>query len=189
MGNYDSIGIPVQGQPISSSQYGIRVRDAVVDLDRRVSLLEASQILPDNVSAASSTSGISISWTLGTWQDLPSGVNASITNPSADFELVVNVYFGCWIAAGTQGRLGLRLSGGITLATPNVGVANQPAGWGLFPVTTQASDDQHMGFMQVVIPPGVAAVTFTAMGYRSAASAVTMSFPTIHLVPDRYQLP
>lgn len=42
MGNYDSIQVPVQGQNISSSLYGQRVRDAIVDLDTRVSNIEST---------------------------------------------------------------------------------------------------------------------------------------------------
>jgi hypothetical protein len=40
MGNYDAIQIPVGAQPISSGQFGVRVRDAILDLDRRVSSLD-----------------------------------------------------------------------------------------------------------------------------------------------------
>lgn len=41
MGTYDAlIAIPVQGQPISTSQYGIPVRNAINDLDTRVITLE-----------------------------------------------------------------------------------------------------------------------------------------------------
>lgn len=40
MGNYDAIQVPIGGQPISSGNYGVRVRDAILDLDRRVSSLD-----------------------------------------------------------------------------------------------------------------------------------------------------
>lgn len=42
MGNYDSIAVPIQGQPISSSLYGQQVRDAIIDLDTRVSNIEST---------------------------------------------------------------------------------------------------------------------------------------------------
>jgi hypothetical protein len=42
MGLYDGIGIPVKGQPISSGAYGIKVRNAIIDLDRRVSSVDTS---------------------------------------------------------------------------------------------------------------------------------------------------
>lgn len=40
MGNYDAIQVPIGTQPISSGQFGVRVRDAIIDLDRRVSSLD-----------------------------------------------------------------------------------------------------------------------------------------------------
>lgn len=62
MGNYDLIQVPVSGQPISSAEYGIRVRDAIIDLDARVSPIlakplvrlvqAAAQSIPDNTSTA-----------------------------------------------------------------------------------------------------------------------------------------
>jgi hypothetical protein len=42
MGNYDDIGIAIGGQKASASQFGIKVRDAIIDLDRRVSAYDAS---------------------------------------------------------------------------------------------------------------------------------------------------
>lgn len=42
MGNYDGIAVPIQGQPISSSLYGQQVRDAIIDLDTRVSNIEST---------------------------------------------------------------------------------------------------------------------------------------------------
>ena len=45
MGNYDDIGLPVKGQPISSGAYGQKVRNAIIGLDARVSAIEGS-LLP-----------------------------------------------------------------------------------------------------------------------------------------------
>ncbi len=42
MGAYDDIGIPVKGQPVSSGAYGVKVRNAIIDLDRRVSAFDTS---------------------------------------------------------------------------------------------------------------------------------------------------
>lgn len=39
---YDDILIPAPDQPISSSQFGIRVRDSILDLNRRVQLIEST---------------------------------------------------------------------------------------------------------------------------------------------------
>lgn len=62
MGAYDSIQIPVSGQPISSSLYGVRVRDAILDLDRRVSSYDAST----GVGKALSTTNQSLNTTTET---------------------------------------------------------------------------------------------------------------------------
>jgi hypothetical protein len=192
VGAYDSlIGVPIPGQPISSGAYGVPVRNAILDLDTRLAIIEASQQLPASVFVAA-TGANPITWGAGTWQDLTaSPATVEFTNPSTAFDLVLNVYFGCWASAlsGAQARMGLKLTGGVSVPTPGAGLANQPAGWGLFPVTTQATLDQHMGLMQVIIPAGAAAVTFTAQGYRSAAQTTTVDYPTIHVVPERYQLP
>lgn len=43
MGAYENlIQLPISGQPISVSQYGIPVRNAIMDLDRRISAYDAS---------------------------------------------------------------------------------------------------------------------------------------------------
>lgn len=57
MGAYDSIGLPVAGQPISSGNFGGKVRDAIIDLDRRVSSYDAST----GVGKAFSTSNLVLS--------------------------------------------------------------------------------------------------------------------------------
>jgi hypothetical protein len=54
MGLYDGIAIPIQGQPLSSSNFGSRVRDAILDLDRRISSLDTS----NNTGRAYSTSSL-----------------------------------------------------------------------------------------------------------------------------------
>lgn len=55
MGNYDDIGLPVQGQPISSGAFGIKVRNYLIDADRRLSTLEGS-LLPRYFIKANQTS-------------------------------------------------------------------------------------------------------------------------------------
>ncbi len=189
MGTYDSlIAVPVQGQKASSGAYGIPVRNAILDLDRRLLLREAAEMLPANVSA--SGGGVnSVTAAVNVWQVLSSfPAAATISNPSSEFDLVVNVHFGAWMntSAGDV-RMGLVLSGGLTVSTPGPG-ANQPIGWGLFPTTSQTTVDQHAGFMQAVIPAGAAAVTFTAYGLRSnGAATAQVNYPSINLVPDRFQ--
>lgn len=40
---YEDIQVPISGQPASSSLFGYKVRDAILDLDRRLSIAEISQ--------------------------------------------------------------------------------------------------------------------------------------------------
>lgn len=55
MGNYDDIGVPVQGQPVSSGAFGNKVRGYLIDADRRLSAIEGS-LLPRYYIKASATS-------------------------------------------------------------------------------------------------------------------------------------
>lgn len=55
MGTYDDIGIPVQGQPISSGSFGLKVRADIIDLDRRMAIVEGS-LLPRYYVKANPTS-------------------------------------------------------------------------------------------------------------------------------------
>lgn len=45
MGNYDDIGLPVQGQPVSSGAFGIKVRNYLINADARLSAVEGNQQL------------------------------------------------------------------------------------------------------------------------------------------------
>lgn len=189
MGNYDSlIAVPVPGQPISAGAYGIPVRNAILDLDTRMSLRETAEILPANQSATGG--GVnSVTAAVNVWQDLTAfPASVVMTNPSTDFDLVVNVHFGAWMSASAGDvRMGIVLSGGLTVATPGPGV-NNVIGWGLLPTTSQTTVDQHNGFMQVIIPAGAAAVTFKAWGMRTNSGATAqVNYPSINLVPDRFQ--
>lgn len=62
MGAYDSIAIPVTNTPISSGNFGIKVRDAILDLDRRVSSVDTSA----NTGRASATSNLVLATTTET---------------------------------------------------------------------------------------------------------------------------
>jgi hypothetical protein len=189
MGNYDNIAVPVLGQKISVGTFGIPVRDAIRDLDARMSLREAAELLPANVSQYGNGINVMVGGA-NVWTTMPSfPVSVVMTNPSSDFKLICNVFFGAWLQASVgDSRIGVALSGGLTVATPTLG-PNQPTGWGLVPMTTQTTADQHMGFFQVEIPAGAAAVTFTAMGMRSNGTATAnVNYPTIHVVPDRFSL-
>lgn len=190
MGSYDDIAIPIPGQKISVGTFGVPVRNAIRNLDSRVSLREAAELLPANVTAFGNGNN-TLAGAATVYTTLPTNpASAVMANPSTDFNLVVNVFFGCWMSV-TSGdvRMGIALSGGLTISPPNNPGVNQPSGHGLYPFTQSTSLDQHMGFMQVTIPPNVAAVTFTAQGSRSIGTATAqVNYPSINLVPDRFTL-
>lgn len=52
MGNYDSIASPISGQPLSSFAFGQRVRDAIIDLDKRQT---GTEIVVSGAAAALAT--------------------------------------------------------------------------------------------------------------------------------------
>ena len=62
MGSYDDIGTPVAGQPVSSGSFGLKVRAAIIDLDRRVSTFDTSS----GTGKAYSTSSLVLSTTTET---------------------------------------------------------------------------------------------------------------------------
>ena len=55
MGNYDDIGLPVKGQPISSGAFGQKVRNYLINADARLSAIEGS-LLPRYYIKANPTS-------------------------------------------------------------------------------------------------------------------------------------
>lgn len=189
MADYDDIVVPVQGQPISSSGFGNKVRDYIIDLGVRMGIREAAEELPAPWSAAGGN-GNSVTAAINTWQTLtPNGVSLVVTNPSIQFDLVCMVYFGAWMQIATAGsvRFGLNITGGVT-SDPDPG-ANSPVGFGLMPLTSAANSQQCTGLFQMTIPAGAAAVTLTGQGFRSIANAASVNYPAINVVPQQYRLP
>jgi hypothetical protein len=192
MGAYDTIGIPVGGQKVSTAQFGIKVRDAIIDLDARMALRESAELLPAPVSATGGTPN-SVTAATNVWQTLsPNGASVVMTNPSATFDLVCLVFFGGWMAIASGGtrdvRMGLNITGGVT-SDPDPG-PNSPVGYGLLPLTSNIDAQQGMGMFQLEIPAGAGAVTLTAQGRRSnSANAATINYPAINVIPIRYDVP
>jgi hypothetical protein len=99
MGAYDSIGLPVKGQPISSGAYGQKVRDAIIDLDDRVATVE-NALLPryyvkSNQTVRSSTATVA--------NDSGSGVLlAGIPLEIGTYEIEFLGYFNL-VTTGSQG--------------------------------------------------------------------------------------
>lgn len=107
MGAYDSIAIPVKGQPISSGAYGIPVRDAILDLDRRVSASDSSS----GTGRASATSSLVLTTTTET-------TGLVVTGMTFKSGLAYMATMRCGINSATAGTVGnFRLRKG-TSATP-----------------------------------------------------------------------
>ena len=189
MADYDDIVVPVQGQPISSSGFGNKVRDYIIDLGVRMGIREAAEELPAPWSAAGGNNN-QITAAINTWQTAgPNGVSLVVANPSLQFDLVCLVHFGAWMYIVTSGsvRMGLNITGGVT-SDPDPGT-NSPVGFGMMPLTSSREVDQHSGMFQMVIPAGAASVTLTAQGFRSVANNAFVNYPAINVIPIQYRLP
>ena len=186
MGNYDNIQVPTGAQPISASQFGVPVRDAIIKLDARVTDIE-------DVPAAVADAGAGvnlITTAVNTWGDLPSfAPSVSMTNPSPTRNLICMVSFGAWMqcGAGTL-RIGFAVSGGLTLSS-GVGAGSGPIGWGEIPLTSTNASEQKFSMCTVTIPASgnpVPAV-FKIQAYRSATGTHNVNYPTIRVTPLWYQ--
>lgn len=107
MANYDYIGTPVSGQPVSKSQFGDKVIEAINDLDRRVSAYDGSS----GSATISSASNLVLTTTSET---------ILLTIPSftfrAGFAYRASIRFG--IQTATSGTVcNLRLRKGTSLGT------------------------------------------------------------------------
>ena len=193
---YEDIQVALTNQPASSGMFGVKVRDSILDLDRRMSLVEAQSILPLAVRGAAPGAGgtNTIVSAIGTWANLPSNTWGLIqmTNPSAIFDMYCLVTFGAWIRSSVGSvRMGCVLSGGV-VSGPDPGT-NNLAGFGLMPLETQTNaasgaSNQHSGTFSLVIPAGASTVTFVAQAQRSSSSGETnLNYPSIEVTPIRFQ--
>jgi hypothetical protein len=113
MGAYDSIGVPVKGQPVSSGAFGIKVRDAILDLDRRVSSFDTST----GTGKAYSTTTLTLTTTTET---------AALT--------ITGMVFKAGLAYEATARMGLASAANTTLVNCRVrkynATASAGADWG-----------------------------------------------------------
>jgi hypothetical protein len=169
--------------------FGEKVRNALLHIDARLSLLEAAQQLPEPVTGFANGPNTFLG-AVGVWGVLPTNTfNVQITNPSDTFDLVCFVFFGAWlVAAGGDVRMGVDVTGGV-VSDPDPG-ANSPAAFGLMPDEGANNlTSSHMGVFRLNIPAGASTVTLTPKAFRSAASSTNVNYPVIEVVPFRYQLP
>ncbi len=111
MGNYDDIGVPVTGQPVSKAQFGDKVIAAINYLDRRVSGFDGSS---GSGVASATTSSILATTTETVLLTIPSFTFR------AGFAYRVSIRFG--IQSATAGTVcNLRLRKGTTAAGADYG--------------------------------------------------------------------
>lgn len=113
MGNYDDIGVPVQGQPVSSGAFGVKVRNYLIDADRRLSAIEGSLLpryyIKDAVTSRNTTTTVA--------------ADSGGTSPLAGIPLEIGSYeveFVGLITLTTTGTQGLKTRWGFsgTVANP-----------------------------------------------------------------------
>lgn len=187
-----TITLPIQGQPISSSGFGIPVKNAIENLDARLTIREALENIPDDV-VATIAGTIAITATSAATLPSPGPLSVAFTNPSSEFDLVVDLSFSAWMSCGTSTSVqaGVAASGGMTWNYNqfNVGgpIANSDNLFSAGAVTMQ----QKSGY-PVRIPAGAAAVTFTVQAFRSGGTTTTLpsyNYPTLRITPRAYVLP
>lgn len=150
--------------------------------------------LPDPVENHISTTIAPTSTSFATLPS-PGPLSVSFTNPSTDYDLMVDLEFQAWVAGGGAGattmQAGIAASGGMTWA------ANGFTTDGSGPISN--GDNIFQGSAQatlvkagypVLIPAGASAITFTMHALRSNTSnAVACNYPIIRVKPRRFVVP
>lgn len=120
---------------------------------------------------------------------LPTGpISVSITNPSADYALEVDVTISAWLISNGTVELTASVagSGGMTFAAGSTGNGHA-ASQGENLINTGTAAVQGSVTIPVTIPAGAAAVTFTFQAKRNSASGTeNINFPTIRATPRRF---
>lgn len=136
---------------------------------------------------------IGLAGVAGTWGPLATAVTAVITNPSAVYDLHVDVQISALVLVGSgtgNVQLGIAASGGMTItpASPGGGGAIAAGENFLISATVAGSSCQIMS--PITIPAGAAATTFAMWGMRTVADGVkNISNPAIRIIPRRFNKP
>lgn len=122
-----------------------------------------------------------------TFAAMPTPLTVAFTNPSADYNLVVDVQISAWMSAATNDvRAGLSASGGLTF-TPTLGsggaIANSE---NLYAAV--AGVQCSVEIPGLIIPAGAGAVTFAMQAMRTTSGTQLVSYPAIRVKPRRYQV-
>lgn len=146
--------------------------------------------LPDDVTATVATV---LSITSTTYAALPTPLQAAITNPSSDLDMLVDIKYGAYMAssaAGVELSGSIAATGGMTFAAGSVGAGGAIANSENLLVAGIITAVSCVASISVVIPAGAAAVTFAVQAKRSAASGSQIfNFPHLRIQPRRFLVP
>lgn len=164
MGNYDDIGLPVKGQPISSGAFGIKVRNYLINADARLSAIEGSLLpryyIKANATARNTTTTAAADSGTGL---VLSGIPLEVGSYEVELILLFN-----FTTTGTQGiKTTWAFSG-----TSNIATVNRNC---LGPGDSGTGPNANATIMSQAAGPGTGAQYFTAANaaWSSAREALT----------------
>lgn len=167
--------------PYPLSTDNVRVH---TDLQALAAAVNTLLDLPDSVDA---NVNAQLTITATSFSALPTPLTVSFTNPSADFDLLVDVQITAWLSASSNDvRAGLSASGGVSF-TPALGSGGAKANSENLYCSVGAG--QCSIILPIIIPAGAAAVTFAMQGMRSVSGTQLISYPAIRVMPRRYMAP
>lgn len=145
--------------------------------------------LPDDVSASVS-GNITITAASFSLLPAPGPLNIVFSNPSADYDLLVDVSISTLMLSSTSTtvlQVSLAASGGVSF--PATAGGGGPLEDSEILRTNSASFEQGQVTYPVLIPAGAAPVTFAVGAMRSAATSCTLNDPVLRIKPRRFQVP
>lgn len=160
--------------------------DIPTDMAALAAKLDLLLTVPAPTSGSSSSTNVITSTSYAALPSSP--ISCAITNPSADFALLVDVTISAWLISNGTVELTCSVagSGGMTFAAGSTGNGHALSqGENLINTGTAAIMCQST--LPVIIPAGAAAVTFAFQAKRNSASGTeNVNFPAIRAIPRRF---
>lgn len=155
-------------------------------------LAESVDTLLDLPDAVAGLVNNTISVTATALATLPTPLSISITNPSADYNMEVDVSFSAWLLLGattTSITVGVAGSGGMTWGASSFGAGGPIANSDNMFYNGTVFVMQRSEY-PVIIPAGAAALTLTMQAFRSNTGAsANCNYPTLRAKPRRFLVP
>ncbi len=147
--------------------------------------------LPDSVTSQV-TNTITVTATALATLPSPGPLAISITNPSAEYNLEVDVQFSAWLtlaATTTSLTVGVAGSGGMTWGAASFGAGGPVTNSDNLFYNGTVFTQQHSEY-PIIIPAGAAAVTLTMQAFRSnTGAAANCNYPILRAKPRRFLVP